>query len=478
MPVDHFVGRQDDISRLVAVLTGEERAGGKLTVQSIEGPGGIGKTCLFDHVLRTTDLGRRNYLTLKIDGTVDGNNPSAKSLVRSIARLVASAEADAIRDRPAGFYFPDVGRVTKAIDQIRDEAAAEFRKRSPDCEEGRAALLRFLDLAVEAGKGVNDAIPITKKYVNVRELEKSKKLLEEMVPTLVSLQQEGAGFLERRTGWFSGARVLRNSIRDNACKTLADALVSDLSAILKRYRPADKGKATHSKVAGIDRLLLIFDDYEKLQETLDEFLTVHLLRSLRSANFESTVILLVRDRLEATHPEWDQHVRPNLIKRIALTPLSRVEMDEMVESFGVRALAEKDRAWRDTEGYPFYVQLWVEEAEAGGRSALMLKRFHDRITRWMSDSQRRWLEHVLFLDAVNIRSLRGMLGSATEAEDAFRWFENDGSVRDIAAQSFRVREYLRSRLVDYLRVCDPDRCEGLEARSRSIGELKNQSNQG
>ncbi len=108
--------------------------------------------------------------------------------------------------------------------------------------------------------------------------------------------------------------------------------MSDLSAILKRYRPADRRKATHSKVPGIDRLLLIFDDYEKLQETLSEFLAVHLLRSLRSANFESTVILLVRDRLEATHPEWDQHVRPNLLKRIALAPLSRVEMDEMVES--------------------------------------------------------------------------------------------------------------------------------------------------
>ncbi len=152
MPVDHFVGRQDDISRLAAVLTGEERAGGKLTVQSIEGPPGIGKTCLFDHVLRTTDLGSRHYLTLKIDGNVDGNDPSAKNLVRSVARLVASAEADAIRDRPTGFYFPAVGRVIKAIDRIRDDAASEFRKRSPDCEEGRAALLRFLDLAIaEAG---------------------------------------------------------------------------------------------------------------------------------------------------------------------------------------------------------------------------------------------------------------------------------------------------------------------------------------
>ena len=44
-----------------------------LTVQSIEGPGGIGKTYLFDHVRTTNDLSNRNYLTLRIDGS----DPSA-----------------------------------------------------------------------------------------------------------------------------------------------------------------------------------------------------------------------------------------------------------------------------------------------------------------------------------------------------------------------------------------------------------------
>ena len=350
---------------------------------------------------------------------------------------------------------------------IRSEAVAEFEKQHPDSEEGRAALLRFLDLAFAAGKRVNDAIPITKKHVNVRELEMAKILLEETVPTLLSLQEEGARFSEK-FGWFSASRALRNSMKENASKALADALVSDLSAILCRYKPADKLKrATHSKVKGIDRLLLILDDYEKLQESLDEFLVGHLLPALCCANFESTVILLVRDKLEVTHPAWDQHIKPNLLKRVDLDHLSRGEMDQMVDTFGVKSTDEKDRAWRDTGGYPFYVQLWVEEVESGGRGAVMLKRFHDRITRWMSDDQKRWLEHALFLDVIHVRSLRGMLGSDAEAHEAFRWFECDGSVRDTVGTPFRVREYLRSRLVDYLRVSDPDRCEELESRSRS-----------
>jgi len=467
MTVSHFVGRQDAVNHLADLLTGFKRSGGQLTVQSIEGPGGIGKTCLFNHVLESIDLSDRKYLTLKIDGNVDGSSTSAQSIVRAVSRLVDSAEADAIRDKPAGYYFQQVGRAIKAIEMIRSLAVAEFQKKHPDNENGRAALVRFLDLAFELGKRLNDAIPITKKHINVREFEKSKHLLEEIVPTLASLQEEGANFWERRFAKFSESRALRNSIKENACKVLASALISDLSAILKRYRAADRGRAMHRKVPGIDRLLLIFDDYEKLQESLDEFLVGHLLPALRSANFESTVILLVRDQLEATHPAWDQHLKPNLLKHIALENLTRVEMDELVEAFGISSVVEKDRAWRDTADYPFYVQLWIEEVESGGRGAVMLKRFYERTTRWMSDRERRWLEHTLFLDTVNIRSLRSMLGSESEAHDAFRWFEHNGSVRATSGPSFRVREYLRSRLIDYLRASDPDRCEELEARSRT-----------
>ena len=163
MAVEHFVGRQDAVRHLADLLTGLNRGGRKLAVQSIEGPGGIGKTYLFDHVVDTSNLSDRNFLTLKINGHVDDDDPSARSLVRSVARLVESAEADAIRHKPSGFYFPAVGRVIRAIEMIRNEAVEELQKQLPGNEEGRAALVRLLDLAFEAGKRLNDAVPITKK---------------------------------------------------------------------------------------------------------------------------------------------------------------------------------------------------------------------------------------------------------------------------------------------------------------------------
>ena len=142
-------------------------------------------------------------------------------------------------------------------------------------------------------------------------------------------------------------------------------------------------------------------------------------------------------------------------------------MDRLVESYGVSAHDEMERAWNDTQGNPFYVQLWIEEASCGGRAAVMLKRLHDRTTRWMSQRERGWLQHALFLDEVNVRTLRAMIGNEEEAAEAFNWFQCEGSVRDTSASIFRVREYLRSRLIDYLRVSDPDRSEEL----RRKGEL-------
>jgi hypothetical protein len=241
---------------------------------------------------------------------------------------------------------------------------------------------------------------------------------------------------------------------------------------LSGYRRQDVLKPRHGKVPGIDRLLLVIDDYEALSNHLRELLVCSLLPSLRSASFPSVVVIPGRDQLEATHWAWDQHLRGALVEKIPLEPLQRGEMDALVQAHGVSDAQEKERAWRDTGGYPYSVQLWVEELRSGGRTAVMLKRFYDRTTRLLSEAEKRWLDGVIFLDEVNKRTLRGFLPDEQEVEDAYRWFENDGSVRDTTTKVFRVREYLRSRLIDYLRVKDPDRCDDLTrkcARSGSSG---------
>ena len=84
----------------------------------------------------------------------------------------------------------------------------------------------------------------------------------------------------------------------------------------------------------------------------------------------------------------------------------------------------------------------------------------------MSDREKGWLQHALFLDEVNVGTMQAMLGKEDEGAEAFNWFQGDGSVRDTSAPVFHVREYLRSRLIDYLRICDPARHEQLLERGR------------
>lgn len=457
MSTEHFVGRKSAAKQLQSVLIGEKKAGGNLAIQSIEGPGGIGKTCLFDHVADGVDLTNRNYLTLRIDG----NSLSADTVEQAIVGLIDSAQANTILNHTPRYYFPTVQQVVKEIEVIRIEAAAEFKK-SHENKNANEDFQKFLSWAFSAGEKVNDAFPDTKKHINFQKAKNLQPLIEEALPLIKSLQEESPRFWERLG--LGDSTALRNSIKKNACAALSRAFISDLVAILSGYQKKDTFKATHPKVKGIDRLLLILDDYEKLQDSIGVFLVGHLLSHLSSAEFESVVIILGRDQLEATDPSWDQHLKKHLLPRIALTPLSQPEMNELVESYGVEDPDEKERVWRDTQGYPFYVQLWADELSSGGRSAIMLKRFHDRTTRWMNDQQRKWLQHILFLDEINIRTLQKMLDNEREASDVFNWFQHEGSIRDTSGTAFRVREYLRSRLIDYLQISDPDRCEQLQKK--------------
>ncbi|WP_146010664.1 hypothetical protein [Halomonas heilongjiangensis] len=459
MITEHFVGRKNAVKQLQSVLTGDKKSGGNLAIQSIEGPGGIGKTCLFDHAADGVDLTSRNYLTLRIDG----NSLSTDAVEQAVVGLIDSAKANAIRNHMPRYYFPTVQRVVKEIEVIRSEAAVELKKKHEN-ENATEDLQQFLDWVFSAGKKVNDAFPSSKKHINFQEVKKLQPLVEEAIPLMKSLQDESPRFWERLG--LGDSTALRNAIKKNACAALSRALLSDLVTILSGYQKKDTFKATHPKIKGIDRFLLILDDYEKLQNSIGVLLVGHLLSGLKSAEFESVVIILGRDQLEATDPAWDQHLKKHLLPRIVLTPLSQPEMNELVESYGVQESDEKERVWRDTQGYPFYVQLWTDELSSGGRSAIMLKRFHDRTTRWMNDQQKKWLQHILFLDEINIRTLQRMLDDEHEAFEVFNWFQHEGSIRDTSGSAFRVREYLRSRLIDYMQISDPDRCDQLQRKGK------------
>lgn len=455
-----YVGREQAIAQLKDVLTGQHGIPGRLVIQSIEGPGGVGKTALFDHVLNTTQLASRNYLTMRISGNPD----SHVDPFQSVQALIANSRAPTAVQVPLREQFTYTDEIEAVYEGLISSTKTQLAKRLPSVPVD--VLVTAVKITVGAGKRINDLAPASKKFLNFQKLEQYIPQIESTLKELEPLLDEVPGILDKLGLGRQAAQ--RNSVRRNPLAALSTALETDLSVLLAGYRKRDWRHPTKSKVKGIDRLLIVVDDYESLTGTLSEFLVSHLVQGLKHCDFDTVLVVLGRDQLALTHPAWSQHHNFELAPAISLRPLSRTEMDELATAYKVTDPNQQERAWNDTQGYPLLVHLWIEEAREGegngGPSVGLLKRFHDRTTRWMNDEQKRWLDHVLFLNRVNVRTMTAMLGDEAEARRAVHWFESEGSVRDHRDRTFHVIEYVRSRLADYLQVIDPERFETLHVR--------------
>lgn len=458
MKDSHFVGRVQEISKLKKLLLESDDEPAKLRIQSIEGPGGVGKSTVFNTVLQEIDLDSHGYLTLRVDGA-DGH---ATTLTQLLKRLVDSAAHRSIAKKPCGYYFPATKDAILAAEEIRAEAIGELKKRGIN-DADIEAFSRCYDHIMSLGQSFTESFPKAQKLVDFDKLSENGKLA---VKNINALKEESVYFFER-LGIFNGS-ALRNSLKQNAAQALSHSLIMDLKDLILGDHENPLFRPANSKNKNLTKLLIVIDDYEALQPVIQTFLIPNLLKRLKSEGFSSTAVILGRDRLAMTDPSWDQHFSGNMSRRIDVKKFDRPEMDQLLSALGVNDLPEQDRAWRDTEGYPYLVRLWMDEFESGGRSAIVLRQFHMRITRWMTERQRNWLDPILFLNEVNPSTLKVMLDDPTDADEAYAWFEGEASIRDTKAKKFVAAEYVRTRLLDYLQIRSPTRHKELLRRSREF----------
>jgi len=456
-----FVGRQADAAKIKKVLMGENRAKGSLSVMSIEGPGGIGKTVLFDHAYAAAHLGPRRFLTMRISTR---ENPQWATPFSLIDSMVSSAKAEAIAGKPAGHYFPNAKQALSAVDEVRTLVVSEIEQRFSKEPELKAVLMKTVVDLLAQSQPVAEFAVVAAKRPDFQSIERpfDRSAVDKQLRAMKSVKME--------TGWLSKlgsnrANVsLRNSVRANSLKAVADALLVDFNRLLS-------GK---TKKEGIDRLLLVVDDYEFLMKPLGDFLVKHLLPGLREAEFPTTAFFIGRDKLAVTHPHWNKELAPAIVDRTSLKAFELPEFVELCRFNGVTDAPQRDRIWQETGGYPYLVKLLLEEITEqkseglDGPSALMLKSFYDRTTRFMSEEQRGWLEKVLFLDHVDKRTLRTFFDDPAEIDRVQEWFESEPSIRDPNSSLFKVRDQLRSRLKEYLNRKDPDRHDELAAKAVAV----------
>lgn len=245
----------------------------------------------------------------------------------------------------------------------------------------------------------------------------------------------------------------------------ADAFVSDLSAALPGQSSKDSFNEAQRPIPGLDRLLLVVDDYEALGATLSDFLISSLVPRLAEARFATMLIVAGRDDLEDTHPGWGQHCKRYLTDQIRLRPFDEETAAQLMAAEGV---AEGRRAaiYELTQGFPLLLSVAIEEASTNGASALFLKRFFDRTTRWMSRDEREWFTRTCYLDEVNEDTLR-LVFPDEDIGAVQDWFEGEASIRDPSAPTFRVRPLIREKVLSYIEVRSPKRHRELRSRAQA-----------
>jgi hypothetical protein len=259
-------------------------------------------------------------------------------------------------------------------------------------------------------------------------------------------------------GLLPGAKR-RNRVRANVPGHLAQALVGDLGAQVDghRYR----------------RLLLVLDDYESLEPVLGTFLLDELLPRLRDEEYETTLVIVGRDRVRdsgsGSGASWKQHYAANLVPDIELKHLSKAESASLIRSrLGPDADdAVVQRIITDTEGYPYLIDSEIEDVLSGGGTALSLRNFIYRTTRWMTAEQQQWMQAVCFLDVVNEDSIAEVLPDVS-ASTVLDWFERESSIRSPHTKRYAVLQIIRSRVMAYVQNRSPKKYERLQEAASKV----------
>lgn len=463
--MEAFVGRQSEASQLKELLGNSAKKG--VAIRGIVGPGGVGKSRVFEKALEDIDMDGLGYLKLQISGSNRGNEGSAGELVAAaidqiVGGLIRSAKGLHINLKPPGFYFP---RTRDAIDVVAD-LRGEVRKElvalgiNPEDASDVAKLMKASASIVDR---VAVFIPKVREFVNAQAVSDAADHVVPAVEELNALSSGGVSFWEKLASAFRSS--LKEAAKQDPEEVLASALVADLESIILGEQ-SGKLVPGHGKVKRLERLLVVIEDYEALYKQLGGFLLPKFIEKLVSSEMDSTLVILSRMRLEATNPLWKQH--KTQLKSIVLKPLDKGEVGEFMDAYGISDPVEHDRAWKDTSGLPFHLALLAEELESGGRSSTALKELYQRVVMWMTPQEISWLHQMLYMDVVRVDTLAQVLGSESEAEAAFDWFEGEGSILDQSAGLPRMLPFVRSRLCEYLEGRNRNKVKELKAKAATV----------
>lgn len=409
-------------------------------ILGFSGYGGVGKSYLLNTVLNDQKLETRDVFRVQLDGSIKPLLSDFFGMVdqRLAPRTVSFRGSKADEDQ-----FPETRKLVDAQRRLAIKVDRELDRRGSDEAAIRAAkaLYRFRPLISK----IPTAGPVLSTL-----LEKSEEYkLEEYAAPAADLLK-GLSTLKPARRWPFG-KLRMSPIEQLAIKpteTIAAAYETDIRARLKGYEGKNLFKLIHGRAKGVNRLLLIIDDYESTGAVLGDLLVDHLLQDFSKAPYPVLVIIVGRDDIRDVDPEFARSLAPFVRDRIQLEPFSREEAIHFLESAGFSS-SEATALYEESSGYPFVLSLLCDfNANQGARPATFYQQFFERTTQWMTPQQKEWLLPLCYLDVVNQSSISKMLPNSP-ANVVMEWFRKEASVRDVKSPSFRVDPYIRKMLLQH-----------------------------
>jgi hypothetical protein len=409
---------------------------GKVDIYGLSGYGGIGKSFLLRHVLDHIRPTGKGFLSI----IADGSDPSI------LGNLIGIYDHSlAPRSVPRGKknydYFPHSRRLALEYAKLERDVNDEINKMTSADDVKAAAKWIF-----RGGSLLNKTVPKSKEYVDFEALQKLgvDKRFEEAVDLLDHLKPlDSSSWLPGPVKDITGI-TYRERLKTDLYRLASDEWVADLCAILNRYRRNDRYKLTHSPIIGLDRLLLVIDDFEILGKTIIEFMTTALIPALEGTNFHTTLIFVGRDDIADAHVAFQHHLSHLVKDRLRLEKFTDNVAQGMFLEAGY-SQEELGQLMIESHGYPFLVNLLCE---AKGSSVSFYQQFFERTTRWMGLTERSWVLPLCYLERITEESISHMLPGVS-ASAVIEWFKHEASLRDPNANWYVIAPYIRRTLIEF-----------------------------
>jgi hypothetical protein len=411
---------------------------GRVDLFGISGYGGIGKSFLLRHAFDHYRPESKGYLNITLDG-------SDQSILGDFMGLYDRSLAPrSISCGKRNFdYFPHARHLAIEHTQLSRSVRNDI-KRSKNSDKVKEAA----NLIFRGGSFLNRTVPKTKEYLDFEALKKYgvDSGLDDAVDLLSSLK------ILDSSSWIPGPLkdvtgiTYRERLKNDLYHLAADEWIADLCAILNRYQRIDRWKLMHSPIQGINRLLLVIDDFEILGKTIIDFITTALIPALQKSNFHSTLIFVGRDDISDANVAFQHHLSHLIREKIRLDKFS----DEVAKTMFINAGyagVELDSLLEESLGYPFLVNLLCD---AKGGSVSFYQQFFERTTRWMAPTEKKWVLPLCYLDRITETSVELMIPDVPSSS-VVGWFKNEASIRDPAAEWYVIAPYIRRTLLEFNR---------------------------